>query len=249
MSKWSDDQIILLNSLFPHEAKEVILDKIKEKSWDAIVRKARKLGINRYFEDWSPEELDFLTNNYAKMSNKDLKIALPRRLGNAICMKASLLGIKKDKNAHGRHWHDDEIKYLEQNYLHIPKHELLQRLTTKTWTAIKLKANGLGITLGRKRLRDSDGKIIKRKISLVAPLNPNRRIKANVDNLASGTPEALYWLGFIAADGCIVYPSLRLSFRLAVKDKEQVLKFANFMGVKNVTERYFQNHFKKKNIF
>lgn len=70
-------------------------------------------------------------------------------------------------------------------------------------------------------------------------------IKDNILDLL--TPEVLYWIGFIYADGNMEKPPrCRISVTLAEKDKSHVEKFANFFGtdipIKEVTEKDKRNH-------
>ena len=54
----------------------------------------------------------------------------------------------------------------------------------------------------------------------------NYRIFENID-----TPEKAYWLGFIAADGCVYVREKNATIRIAIKssDKEHLEKFKKFM--------------------
>jgi len=44
------------------------------------------------------------------------------------------------------------------------------------------------------------------------------------------TPEKAYWLGFLAADGCVYPPEWKVRLMLAKKDKAHVEKFKSFLG-------------------
>ena len=45
------------------------------------------------------------------------------------------------------------------------------------------------------------------------------------------TADKAYWLGFIVGDGCIATNGMRLSIKLAAKDKLHLIKFADFMNL------------------
>lgn len=55
----------------------------------------------------------------------------------------------------------------------------------------------------------------------------NQKHSANLSRLLEDTPEAFYWMGFILSDGCICEG--RLTLELQNKDKDQVLKFGDFI--------------------
>jgi transposase len=56
----------------------------------------------------------------------------------------------------------------------------------------------------------------------------NAKRKCDLSSLLEETPEAYYWIGFLLADGH--FQDGRISFHLGLKDKEQVIKFANFIS-------------------
>jgi len=62
------------------------------------------------------------------------------------------------------------------------------------------------------------------------------------------TAEKAYWFGFIAAEGCIElmkYNSKRLSITLALRDKNHLEKFRNFMGSNAPIVEYEKNLFRQ----
>src|SRR6478736_4834234 len=60
-----------------------------------------------------------------------------------------------------------------------------------------------------------------------------RKYELKEDSFESiDTPEKAYWLGFIAADGCI-YEKGALSIALAAKDRDVLVSFLKFLGANN----------------
>ncbi len=55
----------------------------------------------------------------------------------------------------------------------------------------------------------------------------NASRKCDLSSLLDETPEAYYWIGFLLADGH--FENGRIKFHLALKDSDQVKKFANFI--------------------
>lgn len=75
-----------------------------------------------------------------------------------------------------------------------------------------------------------DPKIIKRKLkelNLYDPLKYDKYLISKFDPIDS--EEKAYWLGFLAADGCISRKQLAL--QLAAKDIDHLIKFKSFIGV------------------
>lgn len=58
---------------------------------------------------------------------------------------------------------------------------------------------------------------------------------ADLSVLLEDTPEAFYWIGFLMADGSFIH-NKRLSLSLAIKDKDHLLKFVEFIKFKGVVE-------------
>jgi hypothetical protein len=66
------------------------------------------------------------------------------------------------------------------------------------------------------------------------------KTKGDVSKLLEETPEAYYWAGFIAADGCITMEGKRLNVNLSIADKNHLLKLARFLDCKNIS--YSKSH-------
>ncbi len=66
--------------------------------------------------------------------------------------------------------------------------------------------------------------------------------KGSWDNLLSGTPEALYWVGFLYADGYINHNDWRLSVRLAPIDQGHLVRFAAFLGYPATRIKFYRGY-------
>ena len=109
----------------------------------------------------------------------------------------------------GKIWSQEEIQIVKNNYEKIILDEMQELLPTRTRTAIKLMGRRLGLSSTNKVWRESDLSI-----------------------LLNETLESNYWIGFLLADGSI-FNNKRLKFALADKDKDQVIRFADYIGCKN----------------
>jgi len=110
-------------------------------------------------------------------------------------------------------WTDCEESFLRSMYSEADQNDLLTVCHGRSWVSIKLKARKLGLWRSHKFCRDSCCSI-----------------------LLDGSPSALYWIGFILADGHIT-PKWRLRLALASKDAEHVETFARFIKCPNVKYR------------
>jgi transposase len=112
------------------------------------------------------------------------------------------------------YWSEKENSMLKENYNLYSKYELQKILPNRTWNAIILHAQKLGL---------------KRCSDLLANTNPSI--------LLQETPETYYWIGFLLADGN--FKNKRLKLVLSKKDHKQIYKFATFIGIKETKENSF----------
>lgn len=113
-------------------------------------------------------------------------------------------------------WTVKENDFLKQHFPEANmlnnKEKFLNNFPNRTWEAIKVQANKLGIHS-----------------------KYNVPPHGNVSKLLEETPEAYYWAGFIAADGHIEKDK-RLSLKISSKDREHLIKFAAFLGSPTIHE-------------
>lgn len=111
-------------------------------------------------------------------------------------------------------WKKEEVKLLFENYsANCNKAYWARLLPNRTWDAVKLMANKLGLFQSDEQSRQN--------------------VSADLSMLLEETPEAYYWVGFLMADGCISHDTMRLKFMLAQKDKLQMQRFADFIKCKS----------------
>lgn len=105
-----------------------------------------------------------------------------------------------------KRWTEVELDILKEKYFAASSEEL-EILLGRKWEQIKIKASKLKI---------------KRATSSYFS-------DTTVHRLLENTPEALYWIGFILADGHIQSRG-QLAVTLALKDAEHLEKLAKFLG-------------------
>lgn len=108
-------------------------------------------------------------------------------------------------------WSDEEAQLLKDSYQKNKK-ELLELFPTRSYDAIKQMANKLGLFKEH-----------------------NEYVKSDTSVLLEETPLAYYWIGFILADGHVSDIG-RLRVTLAIKDKNHLLKLANYIKCENIME-------------
>ena len=179
-----------------------------------VAKKARSIGVKWKMKKiasentWTKEEDEILQRHAG--SKEQLISLLPNRDWLNIYQRLR----KRDLNVIEREkWTDEEDALIRKLYEGTPSDlvNLKELLANRSWTAVKLRARRLGLFVD------------------VVALHRESRSEA----LLSDSPEALYWLGFLFADGHFGN-SDRIHLKLAVKDAAHVEKFADFVSCKNI---------------
>ncbi len=95
--------------------------------------------MNRVYKVWSIKELNFLKDNYLKMSRKELAAKLNRKIP-CIAQQMRILKIKQGKRFE---WSANEIDYLRAN-LHKSRHQLAEDLN-RPYGSVCKKYNELNL--------------------------------------------------------------------------------------------------------
>lgn len=112
-----------------------------------------------------------------------------------------------------RHFTEEEIKLVKENLKNqVPKARFIKQ---------ELRV---------------DSRTFKRMCSEVGIEYPNFRKKKVCDNpfVDLSNPDVLYWLGWLATDGCISHKETRVTLSLSIKDIDVIEKFKNFVSEKLV---------------
>jgi len=122
-------------------------------------------------------------------------------------------------------WTKDDLIYLSQNYKISNKEHLIKKFNT-SWAAITSAAS-------------THGYKIQKPVYL--------------QKLLEDTPEAYYWIGFIMADGYLMYYNDKPhSIGIEIIDKEHLQKFINFLNIDKVplkkNNNYYVNICDKQNV-
>lgn len=164
---------------------------------------------------WTQEQLDFLKENYNKMSKEKLCSSL-NKTWSAILHQTQKMHIFSTTTGA---WSLEEIQFLKDNYKTMTYKQLAEKLG-RTKTAIDLKINKLGL-IKSKYIYDH----------------------AFFKNIT--TEEQAYWCGFIMADGCVSINektnSCELCIKLQAKDAEHLQKF-NLALHGNIPVKVFEEY-------
>lgn len=157
-------------------------------------------------DKWTEEETDFLIKNHSSLSFREIGRQLSKCKG-TVKSKILRLGLTLRPYKFER-WTDEEIALLKLKYENTYKSELLEIFPKRQGWEINNMASKLNI----KKNRDFV-------------------IMAKVGNLLKDSPESLYWMGFLLADGHFSKTN-RLELSIATKDKNHLEKFADFLEYK-----------------
>jgi len=128
---WTDEQLEFVKKHYSSSPQQFVLDFLKDKTWDAVRTKAKKVGCVRTTwdcpsRDWSQEDLDFLKENYSEASQEELCDFLERDWG-TIQNKTSLLGLSRVNPAHWTPKEDSRLlDFLAQR---IPLGEISKQIS------------------------------------------------------------------------------------------------------------------------
>lgn len=106
---------------------------------DAIIHKARHLGLTRKTRNFSPEEDGTIRTIYTDGSEEEILAKLPGRSWQSITSRASRLGVKRRDV-----WTPEEEAILTEHYSSTPDEELMVLLPGRTLDSIRARAHRLG---------------------------------------------------------------------------------------------------------
>lgn len=160
---------------------------------------------------WTEQEVKDLARMYPdpSLSLEQLEVHFGRSRG-TIKAKARLLNIRRETL---RPWTEEEEHLLRDLYpdLNTPREEIARRLG-RTWRSIQHRIGQLGIKDTRER-------------------NNPCRVRRDYFKLIDSDEKA-YWLGFIAADGCVFIGGRQhnLSMSLQLRDQHWLERFRDIVA-------------------
>lgn len=110
-------------------------------------------------------------------------------------------------------WTDKEKQILIENYSKGSKEYICDLIPNKSWEQIKSK-----------RARSYSNLFL---------------VNNDLEKLFTNTTESYYWIGFLLADGSFSKTGLRFE----IKEREQLERFKNFLGINNEIKEHRENHY------
>ncbi|PIH59177.1 homing endonuclease associated repeat-containing protein [Paenibacillus sp. LK1] len=155
--KWTQNEINILESLYPTEPWETLLFEINRFPKEEIIRMASKLKIKRENYHYSSEELEYIRKYYSSMPTKEfVKKFFPSRTESAIHTKASKMGIVSRER-----WSEEENELLKDKYHNTPNRILKSKhFQNRSLTAIICQAVNLGLKKSITNVQFSNDELI-----------------------------------------------------------------------------------------
>jgi hypothetical protein len=114
---WTKEEIDILKEYYKIESVDAILKRLPRRTRGAVIDKAMSLGLRNYTKllvDWTNEQTSFLINNWGKMSDKQLAIALHKKQV-AVRDKRYYLGLSRFANHYNKATYENLNKFLRGN--------------------------------------------------------------------------------------------------------------------------------------
>jgi len=216
---------------------------------------------------WEPEEIEALRRLYpdSQVSPEQMEAFFNRNY-RAISLKACHLGLKRSTGGM-RAWREEEIADLKQMYpgLRYTKKQLEEHFG-RSWTAIRIRGDKLGLRRLRANSWTEDEIADLRRMYLDLTVAPEqlvahfgrslKAIRTEASELGLkrynsqvnhayfreiNTHEQAYWLGFLAADGCVHITrqgAYNIRLDLHVRDEQAIRKFGSSIAPGATPHRY-----------
>ena len=203
------------------------IGKLLDRTRKAITHRRHKLGLENLrspkssMKKWSPEEDQFLIDNYGKMTYSEMVEFLPGRTTQAIEIRKKYVNDRLDnprnRKSSGDQWLEEEDTFIIANYGKLTYAEMALNLKGRTLESIQSRVNVLGF---ERDIRQARG--IK-----------SRKYSVNEDFFSTPNIINSYYAGFIAADGNINESRNTVALRINTKDEyilDQLLCDCHYTG-------------------
>ena len=138
--EWTEEKINYLKEYYPLREYDILFEKLGTNNLDLIRHKAMDLSIKVVGYDYTDQDIEFLKNNYDKISYEDIAEILSKTVS-SISIKINRLGLKKSEK-----WSEDEIELLKEKYPHYTNKYLSEKIFIgRKPYSIRTKALKLGL--------------------------------------------------------------------------------------------------------
>jgi biotin operon repressor len=167
--------------------------------------------------NWTQEEINFLVKESETLSLRKMENKLGKSR-KTIRKKILDLGLKIKERTYNI-WNAEEESLIKKIYENSTQEELLKLFPNRKIENIEHKAYQLNLSKDRYLY-----------------------ILGKINKLLEETCEALYWIGFLLADGHFSKTN-RISLGLSIKDLEHIQSFANFIEYKGQIKIYQKKNY------
>jgi predicted transcriptional regulator len=192
---WTKEKEDILIELYPMTPWNILLEKLNMENADAVAAKAYKMGIKRLInencggrnkegKDYTEYEVQFIVDNFEKMTYPEIAKTLNRGLS-SISNKINDLGLRKIIK-----WTEDELNILKETFpKYSSKYININYLPNKSSSAIYNMAKDLSIDSNKREKKAykkyDDDEILEQLRILAEKLN---RTPIHADLIPNGLP-------------------------------------------------------------
>ena len=173
---WTEEEKEILAKYWSTEHKDVI-SRLPRHTADACRNMAATLGLVDKDRFWSEDDIKFLTDNYSKMSIRDIAYHLSRSVF-SVSVYANKLGLHKKAD----NWSDFETDFLKENYAKIGPTKIYEIFKkqgierSKKTIAVKARSLGLSFDNTDREWSEEENKVIRKYY-------PNGGVNAVIDKV------------------------------------------------------------------
>lgn len=202
---WTEQQDAFLREYYPDHGGDFVAEKLG-KAKRVIHQRAHNLGVRWNNPGWfTDEEKQAIRADYAKLGGR----ACAEKHGRTEAAINYLIRREGWAYENGHYWSEEDEAKLRAGYETRPMKDLCAELN-RTRSAITNRAHILGLHRGERKFGD-------------------------VSCLLDGSPQSLYWIGFLLADGH--FSGEHLGLNVSVADRDHVARLAAMLGDYPVHER------------
>ena len=143
LKRWTNEELLYLKNNYSKTTWDELLYNLPRWDKDDIVHKAYKIGVKREQYNWNDSDINILRDCYSKgvSINEIYDIFKGERTVGAIQTKAHKMGLTTKER-----WTQEEEEIIRKFYSTACMNELLKKLPNRNKTAIRNRANKMGLT-------------------------------------------------------------------------------------------------------
>lgn len=196
---------------------------------------------------WEDSEIQFLKDNMATMTNKELAKALNRNIG-SIVSKTSKMGMPRK---HNKKWTEEEYQFLRDNAGKMTNKEIAEKLDRNIGSIAKLIPEmGLERKKPHKKWQDSEVQFLKDNVSTMTNKELSKALNRNINSVAAKIAELDLANTIRYSGGRKKWQDSEIQFMKDVADKMTNKEIAEILGrsIGSVSLKICQMGLTRKNV-